>query len=182
MTRIHNGRRLGGGLKQGGAEMTENSGRLRAAIVGLAAMFTLDESRAGQIPESLFGKSIVLGWSDVRTIKNTQSGRLFIQGQQSSVSLYISEKGRTFSSLRRELYVQGHRSMDAATNNEVSGTEKVLHWRFEGDSLVADQAFLRGARRVSISFDNGYHNCSIAVLHGKVSADAPIQLTGLMAA
>jgi hypothetical protein len=56
--------------------------------------------------------------------------------------------------------------------------KSVLNWRFEGNSIVADQKFASGARRIAVSFDAAVSSCSVRVVHGKESS-AAIRYRGL---
>ena len=51
----------------------------------------------------------------------------------------------------------------------------MLNWRSEGTSLAADQRFVRGARRLIVTFDANYSTCSLRVLHGKEAGSSSIQ-------
>jgi hypothetical protein len=133
-----------------------------AVVVGLGCLSVTAESRAEQIPATLRGKSLVLSWSDARTVKD-MSDRQKNVAQTSEIKLYVSDQGRVFSQFERRT---GRN--DAKTLTQVSGaSDNYLHWRFEGGALTADQQFIKGVRRVTISFGDGFRNCSIKVLHGK---------------
>ena len=148
-------------------------------MVSVAVLLVTGEIRAEQtIPAALTGKSIVLSWSDMRTLKNQPSGKIITIGQDSAASVYVSTARRVFSSLKRTSYGSGHGPKEK-TNNEISGAEHLLHWHFEDGSLVADQVFLRGARRVSIIFADDFRNCSVRVLHGKETGGEPIVFMGM---
>jgi hypothetical protein len=131
-------------------------------VVGLGGLQMSGECRAQQIPATLRGKSVVLNWSDNRTV-NDMSARQKNVDQTSEIKLYVSEQGRVFSRFERHA---GRN--DAKILTQVSGApDNYLHWRFEGGSLVADQQFIKGVRRVTITFGDGFRKCSIKVLHGK---------------
>jgi hypothetical protein len=134
---------------------------MRAWLTALIFMAGGIEAHAEQIPTSLRGKSLVLSWSDSRTVRDMADHQKNVD-QTSEMKLYLSDAGRVFSQFDRQA---GHGSK---TLTQVSGApDNYLHWRFEGGALTADQQFTKGARRVSISFSEGFRNCSIKVLHGK---------------
>jgi len=82
--------------------------------------------------------------------------------QNSGLTLYMSEAGRVFSRFDRST------RHSADTQMQVSGQpDNFLQWNWEGGALVADQHFVRGARRVSLRFGGGGASCSLNVLHGK---------------
>jgi hypothetical protein len=133
-----------------------------AWLAALVFVMGAIEARAEQIPAALRAKSVVLSWSDSRTVKDTADRQKNVD-QTSEIKLYVSEQGRVFSRFER----QAGRS-DAKTLSQVSGApDNYLHWRFENGALTADQHFSKGARRVFIGFSDAFHNCSIKVMHGK---------------
>jgi hypothetical protein len=150
----------------------------RHVVIGLVSLVTVaaSESAAQQIPAELREKSIVLSWSDARMIKDT-TGRVRGIAQSSTVDLYVSARGRVFSSFQRHAY--GSRN-DTNVSKQISGIgDNLLHWRFENGALVADQLFLRGARRFTINLSGGFDSCSLNVLHGKEAGTTPIRYRGL---
>jgi hypothetical protein len=133
-----------------------------AALIGIGSLQMAAEARAEAIPAALHGKSVVLSWSDARTVKDT-SGNQKNVNQTSQIELYVSDLGRVFSRFERHT-----RPNDVNTLTQVSGApDNYLQWRFESGTLIADQKFTKGMRRVTISFSDSFGNCSISVLHGK---------------
>jgi hypothetical protein len=132
----------------------------RVMLVWVFALLPGAESHAQ--PEPLRGRSIILSWQDARTVEDTATGQVHDTTQTSNVKLYIGSTGRVFSDFFRQ---------SGRGSNDVSGIsdsgKQFLNWKFGEGSLVADQHFVSGARRVVISFDSGYKGCSIRVLHGK---------------
>ncbi len=95
-----------------------------------------------------------------------------------TVRVYVSSQDRIFSSFevarwRRRHYI-------GSTTNEVSGSDdNKPHWKFDGDTLVADQQFqLRGARRLIMSFADDFKSCSIGVVVAKEAGSARIEKPG----
>ncbi len=157
--------------------MTRMGGFARLRVMGFASLQMAAESRAQQAPRELREKSIVLSWSETRTMKGISghnSGREFTSRFDATVNLYVSVQGRVFSTFKR---VSGRLVYD--DSNEISGTGKsLLLWRFQDGALVADQAFARGARRVAISFNDQFNTCSIKVIYGKKGGAEPIVFEG----
>ncbi len=128
---------------------------------------------AAAIPAGLRGHSLAVAWTDDRTIRDP-SGREKQLAQTSALTLYVSGAGRVFSRFDRST----GRS-DTSSLLQVSGAPSdFLHWNWEGGSLVADQHFDRGARRVIISFGEGWSNCTLRVLHGKEVGSSSIVYSG----
>jgi len=127
-------------------------------------------AHAAGAPPPLKGKNLNLSWTDNRVEKIIASGVERPVTQSSLVTVYVSAEGRFFSKFGR---TTGHGFVNA---NEVSGGDRnMLSWRSEGTSLAADQHFVRGARRLIVTFDANYTTCSLRVLHGKEAGSANIE-------
>jgi hypothetical protein len=146
------------------------------AILACLLCFPLLLTGAKAAPAALKGISVELSWTDNRMEKFLDTGKIQSGYQISQVQLYISEQGRFFSQFNRKARGRGNRLQNSA----VSGQGKsVLHWRFEGRSVVADQKFNgSGARRIAISFSDDASSCTVRVIHGK-SNGAPVRYPGL---
>jgi hypothetical protein len=135
---------------------------MRGWLAALVFMVGTGESRAEQAPAGLRGRSLVLSWSDARTVKD-MAGQQKNVNQTSEIKLYVSDQGRVFSRFERHTHPNDEKIM-----TQVSGApNNYLHWRFENGNLIADQQFTKGVRRVTIGFTGGFSNCSVTVLHGK---------------
>ena len=142
-------------------------------LIASASLLISTVCWAEEIPAALRGKSVALNWTDARTVRDA-TGRQKSLTQTSEMKLYLSDQGRVFSRFDRST---GQK--DAKTVAQVSGAaDNYLHWSFEGGSLVADQHFKRGARRVVIGFRDGFRGCSVNVLHGKEAGTEAIHYTG----
>jgi hypothetical protein len=131
-------------------------------LIGVCGLYFTGSSHAEPVPTFIRGKSVLLSWSDERTVKDMVGNTKSVK-QTSELKLYVSDQGRVFSRFDRHT----HGSV-AGTVTQVSGApDNYLHWQFEHGSLVADQRFIRGVRRVAISFGAGARDCSVKVLHGK---------------
>jgi hypothetical protein len=155
---------------------------MRHIVIGFACLVPIaaNESQAQQMPAGLREKSIGLSWTDTRTIKDT-SGRVQSIAQSSTIDLYVSSLGRVFSSFQRSTSGSSSRGSyhQASVSKQISGTgDNFLHWRFENGTLVADQLFIRGARRITIIFGGRFDSCSVNVLHGKEAGTTPIYYRG----
>lgn len=98
------------------------------------------------------------------------SGRERPITQSSTVTVYVSAEGRYFSRFGR---TTGHGFVN---KSEVSGGDRnMLSWRSDGANLSADQHFMRGARRLIVTFGSDFSSCSLRVLHGKEAGSANIE-------
>lgn len=136
----------------------------------LTALGGFTPANASGAPAQLRGKNLNLSWADNRVEKIVASGKERPVTQSSVVTVYVSGEGRYFTKFGRTV---GHGFVNA---NEVSGGDRnMLNWRAEGSTLAADQRFVRGARRLIVTFDSGFTTCSLRVLHGKEAGSANIE-------
>lgn len=136
----------------------------------LGAIDGISFAHAASAPAPLRGKNLNLSWTDNRVEKILASGLERPLTQTSVVTVYVSAEGRFFSALGRTT------GYGFVNRKEVSGRDRnALNWRVEGATLAADQNFVRGARRLIVTFDSGFGTCSLRVLHGKEAGSAAIQ-------
>lgn len=146
--------------------------RSRFILLTLAVPFTagLTAAHAGGPPVQLRGKALTLSWSDNRVEKILATGQERPLSQNSSVTVYVGTEGRFFSEFGRSV------GRGIVNKKDVSGdTHNALNWRVEGATLVADQRFTRGARRLIVTFDSSFGACTLRVLHGKEAGSSTIQ-------
>ena len=125
---------------------------------------------AASAPSPLRGKNLNLSWTDNRVEKILGSGHERPVTQSSTVTVYVSAEGRFFSAFGRTV------GYGFTNRKEVSGGDRnALNWRVEGTTLAADQHFVRGARRLIVTFDPSFGTCSLRVLHGKEAGSSTIQ-------
>ncbi|MBI3701167.1 MAG: hypothetical protein HY242_12075 [Afipia sp.] len=140
-----------------------------AAPIFLFTVIAASAHAAGALPQ-LRGKNLNLSWTDNRVEKILSTGVQRPVTQSSIVTVYVSAEGRFFSAFGRTV---GHGFVN---RKEVSGGDRnALNWRVEGTTLAADQRFMRGARRLIVTFDPGFGSCSLRVLHGKEAGSSTIQ-------
>ena len=136
-----------------------------ALILALGAA----EARAEPMPSALRGKSLVLNWTRVFTLKplsGRRAGQIISDEQALAIKLYVSLQGRVFSSYDRR---------DWGAVQQVSGVgENTLIWRFEKGALVADEAESQGVRRVIASSADGFSTCAMNVVFGKKGGTEPV--------
>lgn len=141
------------------------------ALISLLSPFAFSASAdATGAAAQLRGKNLTLSWTDNRVEKIVASGRERPITQNSTVIVYVSAEGRYFSRFGRTA------GFGFVNSSEVSGSDRnMLSWRFDGATLSADQHFMRGARRLIVTFGSGFTSCSVRVLHGKEAGSASIE-------
>ena len=139
-------------------------------------------------PSELYGKSVVVSWSENRVQSDRGSSEKRQVTLSQSLSVYVSSTGRLF--IRREATGRsadgmrggrfrgnrglggshGSRDQVGAEGRMPSGLAQQTH--FAGRSLVFSQAFRSGARQVAVDFDASYGGCSARVTHGRASGQS----------
>jgi hypothetical protein len=138
----------------------------RIATLFCILLMVPDTVHGASAPRQLFGRSVVLSWSEHQVAKFSDENR--IRSAQVAVydSVYISDKGRVFSEMARKnrgSLVAHDQAPDSSKDS--SGSSQSA--RFEGGALVVDTKFLSGAMRVVVDFDEGFKTCNAKVIHGK---------------
>ena len=147
---------------------TPNLNTQRASVAML--LLVSNPSLAEQIPDALRGKSITVKWSESRTFK--QDGRGNTSPWYGVADLYFSTKGRIFSRIERT------GAPKTTTVPELAYNAGTPQWHFEGGTLVGENAFTNGARRVTVNFSDGFANCSIDVTYGKKGTEPIVIANG----
>ena len=137
----------------------------RAWVVATAFSLSLVVGAANAEPTAtaLQGKSILLNWAETRAIVDAR-GRDRVVPFAGDVAVYVSAKGRIFSRFRRRGVADAN---NVSNGSEADVTEEVLHWRFEGATLVGFLTFVRGVRKISVTFDGDFKTCSMTTIYGK---------------
>jgi hypothetical protein len=130
-------------------------------------------------PAQLTGKSVVISWTENRTQRTVESGRILQVSNNFQASIYISSAGRLFT----RMAVNGtrgagsHDQVGGAGTNQSGGASVA---QLNGNSLVINSAFSGGARHVEANFDSGFSSCSAKVILGKANAGGTFRMNSLI--
>jgi len=134
--------------------------RISATIGACAALVSIaSPADAANVPAALQNKSISIshitnfnGVSDRGTTSNPST---------TMHTIYISDAGRIFS--KRESF------RGSSSHTSHGGPEQTASaFRFEGNRLIGTRQQLGGgATQLTISFDQGFQNCTASVQHGR---------------
>lgn len=115
----------------------------------------------------MLGKSLTLDWNEAWIVHDALSGGVKYFSVASNIKVYVSAERRIFSSLDREAGGgRRRRNVVEKTYYQVSSEKDgLLHWRRQGDALIADQPFSLGARRLVVHFSE----CALKVSQGTVT-------------
>jgi hypothetical protein len=139
----------------------------------LAAVASLTVSSAIAAPKELYGKSIVVSWTEDRIQRASDQTQFQSMTVAGKFSAYVSSQGRIFS---RNTMQVGRRVGSA----ERVGDEGNSHVSFAGRSLVAVQMSEHGARRIVVEFDLGFTSCTAEVIRGKETGAASLTANSLI--
>jgi hypothetical protein len=145
--------------------------RNSATIGACAALASIaSPAEAANVPAALYNKSISISYI---TILNGVSDRgTFSNPSNTMHTIYISDAGRIFS--KRESW-RGSSSQTGHGSPEQTASA----FRFEGNRLIGTRQQLGGgASQLTISFDQGFQNCTASVQYGRESGK-PYQWRGL---
>jgi hypothetical protein len=152
-------------------------------VCSLAALITAGEA-APAPPKELYGKSIVLSWSETRT--GGSGGFLTLSLQ---MSIYVSTEGRTFrrvvvtrGSRRRGLSQGQHHATASREHGPGEGPPpgvKAGRTQFAGHSLIMTTEFQSGARQITVDFDSSFTSCQAKVVHGKEAGVGTMRQTSV---
>lgn len=133
-------------------------------------------AHAGNAPTQLYNKSIMISWTesrDMTTVEGEKRNRIV----STDYGLYVSSAGRVFSQFGRTRGGKrgGRRVRHSAGSSEAPDgssiktgngrSHRVLS--FNGHSIHATDQFKSGARRISVTFDDGFGSCTASVIYGK---------------
>ena len=154
-------------------------GLLDHSIAAIAAL-AMAPSVAIAAPSQLYGKSVIVSWSENRvqtTDRDAQSASVTGQGQ---LSVYISEKGRPFSRISMSVTNQRGRTR-SGDSDSVQGEGSARSFSFSGNTMSASMPRGNaGAMQISVTFDSGFQSCSARVITGKTGGAQSTRVTSII--
>jgi hypothetical protein len=139
-------------------------------IAGTAATIS---AQAAEAPNYLRGKSFELNWSRSMTYKlleGQRAGQEVTKVESLSANVYVSDKGRVFSSFR---------NTDNSVTNDVQGVgQNAMFWKYDGGAIVGDQIFLKGMRRIKVSSRDEFKTCALDIIFGRLNGNQPLVVKG----
>jgi hypothetical protein len=155
---------------------TAGGTRMRKIIALLLFSFiALARGEASAAPSGLYGKSIVISWTEDRMQKKTGEANMSSAIRRDAFSVYVSSAGRLFNRMSREkTRMRKPGKARSKESDEVGGAESGSNARgvsFQGNTLVVVQQMGGGggARRILVSFDGGYGSCTAQVITGRAA-------------
>jgi hypothetical protein len=149
----------------------------RMPIVILALAMTTSSALAA--PAQLYGKSVVVGWTENRIQTTGQDASPTSITGSGQLSIYISDKGRPFS--RVSMSITNRRNQTRSRQNDaVQGDGSARSINFRGNAMTASMPRGdAGAMMVSVTFDAGFGGCSAHVVTGKANGAHATHFTSM---
>jgi hypothetical protein len=138
-------------------------------VAAFLTAFPIDNTIAA--PRELYGKSVVISWSEEREQKIQGRQELYHASRQVTFSLYISSAGRVFN--RHVVSGAGL----SGSSDQVAGAgadQGKRHVSLQGRSLVVTTQQISGARRIVADFDDGFTSCAARVIRAKEAGASKI--------
>ena len=149
--------------------------RIPAAILGLA----MTTSTAFATPAQLYGKSVVVSWTENRMQTTDVSDTPVAKTASGQLSVYVSDKGRAFS--RVSMSVDRRRGPRSGQRDAVQGEGSARNIRFGGNSMSATMPRGNaGAMMIAVTFDSGFQGCSAHVVTGKTGGAQSTRITSMV--
>ena len=137
--------------------------RLPIALLAL----TVTTSAAFAAPSQLYGKSVVVSWTENRMQTTDRSATPVSKTASGQLSVYVSDKGRAFSRVSMAVE-RGRRGTASGQRDAVQGEASARNVGFSGNSMtVTAPRGSAGAMMIRVTFDAGFQGCSARVISGK---------------
>jgi hypothetical protein len=147
---------------------------------GISALMPAHVQAQGA-PSGLYGKSIVLTWSENRSQRLAGSGAPFkMRSIGQSLSIYVSSQGRLFNR-RNATNPKGHRGKkEGIGGNGRTSNGGLRNTRFHGDNLVVAAELAGGARLITASFAGNFSSCTATIRVARETGRHTMQVRSLV--
>jgi hypothetical protein len=133
-------------------------------------------------PQQLYGKSIVVTWTESREQKAAYESSLHSVSRDGNFSIYVSSEGRVFN--RFSYGGSDNGKYMQSSSSQIAGQPSDLHARninFQGSTITVTMPMVAGARQIVARFEGDFANCNAQVITGKASPQSPIKMRTLNA-
>jgi hypothetical protein len=127
---------------------------------------------AGAAPSQLYGKSIVVSWTEQRSQRQPGWSDFRDIAQSGRLSFYVSSRGQLFKRITMGNTAGGSGKVDSVGSGGLAIS-------FQGNSAVATYGREGAAQRVLVKFDSAFASCTADAIHAKREG-AAILRTGSM--
>lgn len=132
----------------------------------IATIFATPAAPAfAEAPRQLYNKTIQISWS-VAVAQTAPDGQKKNVSVAVHHTVYVSSAGRLFERSSRSTK-KGMKQSENAPGAGVNAGGEATGMHFEGNRLVGNTAFAKGARRFVAAFDPGFSSCTVSVIFGR---------------
>ena len=158
----------------------------RWVIAGVLALAPLAASAASNAPRELYGKSVIVSWTEGRHQK-FPDGHTNLRVVHAGFTIYISDAGRAFVRSGRNMVnargqtinVSGRSKAPDGDVIKTANTRYKPNGSWSGQTYVSTVNYESGARRITVIFDPGFASCRLDLTHGKEDGAPGIVLHGM---
>lgn len=154
------------------------------AIVGLVGVLAclVGAARADAAPAELYGKSVLVTWSEDREQRGLGENRWNYIRINLELRLYVSTAGRVFNRLNAVVVDRNGRSHSFSAD-QIAAADRSGHGQrqvhFDDRSMALDAVFNGGARHIAVAFDASYGSCKAQVIAGRQEGSQTTIMTTL---
>ncbi len=158
--------------------------RMKAApAAALAIAAALGAGAAFAAPAQLYGKSVVVAWSETRERKVGAQTVASTFTRHGEFSAYVSSAGRVFNRLTFSAFVGSSRAyprFQSASSDQINseGPGQARSVAFSGRTMTSVTMMDGGAQRILVTFADDFSSCSAEILTGKSTGAARIHARG----
>ena len=151
---------------------------MKRLIVGLLLLQVLPCSAMAAAPSQLFGKSVVVSWTETRSSRWVGQDRLFNTVRYGGLKVYVSSTGKPFNRLTMKTPRGEGGDSDQVTGGGSDNFENRVV-SFRGRSLTVATPMIGGVRNVAVEFDDGFTSCTARSLTGMAAGAKMIVMKSL---
>lgn len=152
---------------------------MRRTSLFLLAFLGLSGGAAHAAPAQLYGKSVVVTWTEERQQRVDGEDRIRNVGRNGTFSVYVSSAGKPFSRMNYS-FSGGRGGLKSGNRDAVGGESSARNVSFQGNSInvVGGKSMKGGARSIRIDLDGG--GCSAQVITGKEEGASAIRAKSIV--
>jgi hypothetical protein len=142
-------------------------------LIAGSVVFVLAGANVAQAgpPAQLFGKSVVIDWSDTRSQRDGDNPEYHTVNGSHTLSIYISTAGRSFiSQVNRTRAGSGRRDQAPEQNGSRTAV-------FEGQTMTVFARTRGGVYRTVVHFEGGFTGCSATTGLGFQSGQTSVSIS-----
>ena len=139
-----------------------------SALASFLLIFLSGVAKADSAFDALRGRSVILHWTSTWTQQNVLAGgglgAIYTGSVHNVANVYVGLQGHIFAASQSRDARSASRMFYSDPNSQTGA----IVWRFLNGALVGDSAMKRGGRRIEATFSDGFRQCALRVIYGKL--------------